>query len=152
MCFDTITDLPSLIIDNGLCYLLFGFPYSLLWRCAIDLSWSLLLLLMMYAVNLLRHYSKNMKTATKPKPKPKVKAKAKEVKKVVVSGDMEVEIDAPPQHNNHQGWKPRVTQSTILVCTGCTTKYIKTRPRQVVCIRCTFVEASAKKVLAIRRR
>ncbi len=41
--------------------------------------------------------------------------------------------------NNHGGWVPKVTRSTILVCGSCKTRYIKTRPVQSTCIKCLYI-------------
>ncbi len=32
----------------------------------------------------------------------------------------------------------RITRSTILICKTCITKFVKTRDRQTLCLRCIF--------------
>ncbi|MBY0539032.1 hypothetical protein K2P56_01170 [Patescibacteria group bacterium] len=45
--------------------------------------------------------------------------------------------------NSYNGWKPKVTQSVILVCKECKVKYIKTREPQIVCIKCMRMEVAS---------
>ena len=41
-------------------------------------------------------------------------------------------------------WAEKPRRSEVLVCPTCKGKYIKTRPRQVMCVRC-MVQASGRR-------
>ncbi len=54
-----------------------------------------------------------------------------------------IQKPVPPRtQNSYSGWKPKVTQSVILVCKECKVKYIKTREPQLVCIKCMRLAVS----------
>gem|GEM_PF-2661572 len=43
-----------------------------------------------------------------------------------------------PKQTSYSGWVPKVTRSTILVCSSCKMKYIKTREPQLTCFKCAL--------------
>jgi hypothetical protein len=40
---------------------------------------------------------------------------------------------------SHGKWIEKATRTEILVCSSCGSKYIKTRPDQVSCIKCIYL-------------